>query len=134
MAHQIRMWEVSSENSQGKPVEISTNKIDLEKHLQKWLEADISILGHDLLVVGREVPTAFGGKIDLLCLDSSGGLVVVELKKGRTPREVAAQVLDYACWVRDLSYDAIVALFKDYDSSTISLKEAFDQKYGEERV
>ncbi len=129
MTHQIRMWEVTDGNT---PTEIRRDEISLEKRLQDWLEADISMLDPDLLVIGREVPTAFGGKIDLLCLDSSGGLVVVELKKGRTPREVTAQVLDYAYWVRDLSYDEIVALFDDYRNSRRALSEAFEQKYGDE--
>ena len=83
MTQQIRMREVTSENT---PNEIHRNEINLEKRLQDWLEADISMLDPDLLVIGREVPTAFGGKIDLLCLDSSGGLVVVELKKGKMNR------------------------------------------------
>ena len=129
MTHQIRMWEVTDGNT---PTEIRRDEINLEKRLQDWLEADISMLDPDLLVIGREVPTAFGGKVDLLCLDSSGGLVVVELKKGKTPREVTAQVLDYAYWVRDLSYDEIVALFDDYRKSIGALSEAFEQKYGDE--
>ena len=129
MTQQIRMWEVTSENT---PNEIHRNEINLENRLQDWLEADISMLDPDLLVIGREVPTAFGGKIDLLCLDSSGGLVVVELKKGKTPREVAAQVLDYAYWVRDLSFEDIVEMSDDYQKITVPLKEAFEQKFGDE--
>ena len=128
MTQQIRMWEVTSENT---PTEIHRNEINLEERLQDWLEADISMLDPDLLVIGREVPTAFGGKIDLLCLDSTGGLVVVELKKGRTPREVTAQVLDYAYWVRELSHDEIVAL-ADRQKIAAPLKEAFEQKFGDQ--
>ena len=128
MTHQIRMWDVSSTNA---PVEVLRSEIALEERLQDWLEADIAMLDPDLLVIGREVPTAFGGKIDLLCLDSSGGLVVIELKKGRTPREVTAQVLDYAYWVRDLSYDDIVDLFDKYKRNPAPLREAFEQKYGD---
>ena len=129
MAHQIRMWEVTDGNT---PTEIGRDEINLEKRLQDWLEEDISMLDPDLLVIGREVPTAYGGKIDLLCLDSSGGLVVVELKKGRTPREVTAQALDYAYWVRDLSYDDIADLFCAYGKGSQTLSEAFEQKYGDE--
>lgn len=129
MTQQIRMWEVTNGN---RPTEVRRDEINLEIRLQDWLEEDISMLDPDLLVIGREVPTAFGGKIDLLCLDSSGGLVVVELKKGRTPREVTAQVLDYAYWVRGLSYDEIAALFDDYRKSSLALSEAFEQKYGDE--
>ena len=128
MAQQIRLWEVTTEST---PAEIPREEIDLEKRLQEWLAADIDMLDPDLLVIGREVPTAFEGKIDLLCLDSSGGLVVVELKKGRTPREVTAQVLDYASWVRDLSHDDILALSRRQNIAE-PLSKAFAQKFGEE--
>ena len=52
-------------------------------------------------MIGREVETDFGGSIDILCIDAEGDLVIVELKRDRTPREVTAQALDYASWVTD---------------------------------
>lgn len=55
------------------------------------------------MVVGRQVTTAFGKLIDLLAVDAEGNLTVVELKRDRTPREVVAQVLDYASWVEVLN-------------------------------
>ena len=61
----------------------------------------------DLLVIARQVRTASGAEIDLLCMDSSGALVVVELKRDQTPREVTAQALDYASWVKDLQEEEI---------------------------
>ncbi len=33
---------------------------------------------------------------DLLGLDKDGNIVIVELKRGKTPREVVAQLLEYA--------------------------------------
>jgi hypothetical protein len=32
----------------------------------------------------------------LIGIDSAGDLLIVELKKGKTPREVVAQILEYA--------------------------------------
>ena len=104
MPQKIRMWEVTAENSLN---EITSSEISLEQRLEDWLESDISMLDPDLLVIGRQVRTDFGGEIDLLCLDSAGTLVVVEIKKGRTPREVTAQALDYASWARGLSSERI---------------------------
>ena len=89
----VRLWEVISDTELQ---EIHSNQISLEERLEDWLETDISVLDPNLLVIGRQVRTDFGGQIDLLCLDSAGDTVVVELKKGRTPREVTAQALDYA--------------------------------------
>ncbi|WP_348760680.1 nuclease, partial [uncultured Salinisphaera sp.] len=40
-----------------------------------------------------------------------GGLVVVELKRDRTPREVVAQALDYASWVGALETAEIAAIY-----------------------
>lgn len=56
-----------------------------------------------MLVLGREVDTPFGGRIDILALDCDGSVVIIECKRDRTPRDVIAQILDYASWVNDLT-------------------------------
>jgi RecB family endonuclease NucS len=60
---------------------------------------DPSMLGIDVLLVGRQVTTASYGRIDLLAIDDEANLVVLELKRNKTPREIVAQALDYASWV-----------------------------------
>ena len=123
---QVRLWEVVSDRELR---EIPSNQINLEERLEDWLATDISVLDPNLLVIGRQVRTDFGGTIDLLCLDSAGDTVVVELKKGRTPREVAAQALDYASWVRDLSHEQITTIADDYLRSSDSLASAFEERF-----
>lgn len=128
MPQNIRMWEITSDNTL---TEISSDEISLEQRLEDWLESDISMLDPNLLVIGRQVRTGFGGEIDLLCLDSRGDSVVVELKKGQTPREVTAQALDYASWVKELSFDEISAIAERYDKLDSALEEAFEAKFEE---
>ncbi len=125
----IKLWEITSDQ---KLVEMTSNQIPLEERLEEWLENDISVLDPNLLVIGRQVPTDYDGTIDLLCLDSTGDTVVVELKRGKTPREVTAQVLDYASWVNDLSKDEILAIANPYLKSKglLSLEEAFSERLG----
>ncbi|MEM2292473.1 MAG: hypothetical protein QXX41_04285 [Nitrososphaerota archaeon] len=53
------------------------------------------MISDDLLVIGRQVKTAFEKYIDLLCIKRDGDLVIVELKKDKAPREVIAQILEY---------------------------------------
>ena len=55
--------------------------MDLEERIENWLEKDISIIANDLLVIGRQVETDFGGVIDLLCLELDGDVIIVELKR-----------------------------------------------------
>ncbi|MGC8715175.1 MAG: hypothetical protein ACP5RH_22560, partial [Leptodesmis sp.] len=64
--------------------------------------------------IGSEVKTDYGGFIDLLCINSKGDLVVVELKRDLTPREVVAQALDYASWVEGLSNSRITEIANQY--------------------
>ena len=125
---QIRLWEIREGRQL---VEIKSNPIPLEERLEEWLESDIGALDPNLLVIGRQVSTDFGGTIDLLCLNSAGDTVVVELKKGRTPREVTAQALDYASWVRDLSFDRLAQIADGYLGSPGSLAEKFRERFGE---
>ena len=51
------------------------------------------------MIIGRQEDTGFGGRIDLLAIAPDGTLILIELKRGRTPREVVAQAIDYATWL-----------------------------------
>ena len=126
MPSKIRMWEVTE---QGTLNEVTESGINLERRLEDWLESDIPMLDPNLLVIGRQVLTDFGGEIDLLCLDREGSTVVVVLKRGKTPRDVTAQALDYASWVKDLSYQQISDLADRYFGSEGSLEDAFGSKF-----
>ncbi len=127
MTQQIRLWEVTANQTLA---EISGTRISREERLEDWLESDISMLDPNLLVIGRQVQTDFGGIIDLLCIDNLGDIVVIELKKGRTPREVAAQALDYASWAKDLSSQKIIEIADDYLPNTLT--EAFGSEFSQE--
>lgn len=129
MSQKIRLWEVTQQDTLN---EITSDEIDLEQRLEEWLANDISLLDPDLLVIGRQVRTAYDGEIDLLYMDSTGDLVVVELKKGRTPREVTAQTLDYASWVKDLGFEKIQEIAERYFKSNglnVSLEDAFQERF-----
>lgn len=74
-----------------------------EDTLQGWIAADPTLAGLDVLVLGREVTTDSGSRIDILTMDREGDLTIIELKRDRTPRDVVAQILDYASWVATLT-------------------------------
>ena len=125
---EVRLWEVIC----GKRLrKIEESKISLEVQLEGWLAKDISLLDPNLLVIGRQVYTDFGKVMDLLCLDRVGDTVVLELKKGQTPKDTAAQALEYASWVKDLSHERITEIADEYLSKagSSSLAEAFQERF-----
>jgi len=94
-----KMWEIQD----GKLVAVDNSNLSREEMLEDWIEKDPSILGLELLIIGRQVTTSYGKRIDLLGIDSKGDITILELKKDKTPRDVVAQVLDYASWIRKLT-------------------------------
>ena len=56
------------------------NKDGVEAELQELIAARVAALRDDLTLVRREYPTDIG-PVDLLCTDSDGGTVVVEVKR-----------------------------------------------------
>ncbi len=102
--------------------------MDSESRLEATLVSDISILSPNLMVLGRQVPTGYGKFIDILAIDAEGNLSIVELKRDRTPREVVAQILDYASWVESLSYDEIAAIYAEKNNGK-ELEEGFAEVF-----
>jgi hypothetical protein len=127
MAEDIRIWEILEENNLR---ELTKSKLDLEERIEAWLEKDISIISKDLLIIGRQIETDFGGIIDLLCLDTNGDIVIMELKRNKTPRDVVSQIMDYASWVRDLSHEKVSEIANKYLAEKGPIEEAFKIKFG----
>lgn len=110
------------------PEEASSSQIGFERELEDWIAADVGLLGLDLIIIGRSVPTDHGTQIDLLAIDSAGSLVVIELKRRKTPRKVVAQALDYASWVRTLSTPQVHEMAEEYLGGPLSVE--FRQRFG----
>lgn len=125
MSDEVHLWEVRPGERLAR---IARASLDLESRLEEWLAADISILDPALLVIGRQVETDFGGLIDLLCVDATGDLVIVELKRDKTPREITAQALDYASWVVNLTHERVTSIAETHLGGDFGT--AFEAKFG----
>jgi hypothetical protein len=118
---QIKLWKIDS----GGVVKIDQKPLDYENRLEKWLIEDISILNSNMAVIGSQVLTPQGKKIDILAINSIGELIIIELKRDKTYREVVAQILDYATWIKDLGYDDLNNILNEYGNSEYKDIESF---------
>ncbi|WP_435062829.1 endonuclease NucS domain-containing protein [Halobaculum sp. EA56] len=128
MPIEFGLWRLDDSNF----ARVSSSTLDEESRLEELLREDPHVLGRDLLIIGQQVRTASGNRLDLLGIDAMGDLHVIELKRQRTPRDVVAQVLDYASWVRTLTYDDLTEIFDDYDESR-EFEAAFSEKFDSAR-
>ncbi|PGO81696.1 hypothetical protein CN980_01080 [Bacillus cereus] len=110
MTLSMNLWQVKGNELK----EFTKAQLNKEDRLENWIEKDSHLLGMEVLIIGKQVITAYGGRIDLLGMDREGNIIIFELKKGRTPRDVIAQALDYATWVKELSYSEILQITKNY--------------------
>ena len=125
MSSEIRLWKI--ENDSPRPIDQST--LNLEARLEQWLRQDIGMVNDNLLVIGQQVSTAYGGIIDLLAIDSVGNLVILELKRDRTPRDIVAQTLDYASWVKGLGHRQVEEIATAFLQNGMTLEQAFAEKF-----
>ncbi len=124
MTLEMAIWRITDAG----PVPLRYGSLDLERRLEDMIVLDPSLTGMDLLVVGQQVRTAFGGNIDVVAVDVDAHVHVLELKRGRTPREVVAQVLYYGSWAQTLTLDEISAIFAEENDGTFA--EAFADRFG----
>ena len=117
-----KLWKVEQNRLQA----IDNKNLLNEPMLEQWIVDNPAILGLDLLIIGRQIKK-FGGILDLLAINKTGDLIVIELKRGKTPREVIAQILDYASWVCKLTTKEIHEIAYDYNDQPLDVlyKEHF---------
>jgi Endonuclease NucS len=94
-----------------KPTSFSDLALRERFDIQEWIEKTPDILGEDLLVLGKEVTLPSGKRLDLLCIDRQGGLVIVELKRDDSGSSVEWQAIKYASYCSKLLPEEI---FKQY--------------------
>ena len=61
-------------------------------------------------------------------MDGDGNLVVVELKRGQTPRDVTSQALKHSAWVKGLGFAEITGIADAYQGAIGTLEEAYREK------
>lgn len=99
-----------------KPVRFFDLGFGERTHLQEWLANEPEALGEELLIIQKE----FAGfddtkeRLDLLALDKTGALVIIENKLDDSGRDVVWQCLKYASYCSGLTKAAIAEIFQQY--------------------
>lgn len=124
MPIEIGLWKIGS-----KLEPVRFEPLETERKLEDALATDLSLVSPGLLLVKRQVTTTSGKFADMLAVDVQGTLVVIELKRSKTPREAVAQLLDYASWAKNLSRQEISDLYSEAHAGA-SFDEAYVARFG----
>ena len=96
MGTKIDVWEIDNEKGL---IPIETSLFEQGKSepndLEEWICKNPNLISEDFIIIGRQVKVISGGEIDILGIDTSGDLVVVELKRDKVPRLALAQAVDF---------------------------------------
>ncbi|MFD6915387.1 DNA-binding protein [Streptomyces virginiae] len=103
------------------PTALAAEGLLERQHLQEWVIAHPQVLGESVLVITAEfdrwadtdgVPAR--DRLDVLGLDATGRLVVVELKRGTADRDVHLQAITYAALVSRFDLDTLAQAHRDF--------------------
>ncbi|MBI5948937.1 MAG: hypothetical protein HY875_12435 [Chloroflexi bacterium] len=106
-----------------------------EKAMEEWLAANPhAVLPEEERAFVISQATSFENLVDILAVDQKGDLVVIEIKRGQTPRDVIAQALEYCSDVETWDYQQLNARAINYFRSKglqyESLSGAFEEIFG----
>lgn len=119
------LWRVGT-----KPQPLPEAVLPSEALLEDMIVAAPDILSREWMIIGRQEDTGFGGRIDLLALAPDGALILIELKRGKTPREVVAQAIDYASWAENLEAQDIARIYARFSGGKL-LDDTFAARFGQ---
>ncbi|WP_440593177.1 endonuclease NucS domain-containing protein [Schlesneria sp.] len=128
MPIQTAIWRIGPQ-----PQLLPSTVLATERLLEDMIVAAPNMLSEDWMLIGRQEDTGFGGRIDLLAIAPDGSLVLIELKRDRTPRDVVAQSLDYASWVEKLRSDDISSIYSRFAPEK-NLATEFKKHFGQDLV
>jgi hypothetical protein len=120
------IWKVGVQ-----PEPLVESSLAKEQLLESMIIASPRMLSDEWMLIGKQEDTGFGGRIDLLAIAPDASLVLIELKRSRTSREVVAQSLDYAGWVEKLRADEIAAIYARFAPGR-SLAQDFISRFGQD--
>ena len=101
--------------------------------IQEWIEKTPDILGEELLVISKELPLPSGIRLDLLAIDKQANLIVIELKRDDSGRDVEWQAIKYASYCSNFLPDDIFTYYAQYlqadtDEAQLAIEAFIDEE------
>jgi len=103
------------------------------QHIEEWIRTNPEMLGEDLLIVSIEFDrfSNSNDRLDVLAVDRSGNLVVIELKRDPVSGYADLQALRYAAMVSSMTIELLLSYYisyrKTYYNESLSDGEARNQ-------
>jgi len=97
----------------GKLLEYEKTSVEKEIEIEEFIEKHPQILDKEIFIIGRQVSTSSKSIIDLMGLDKNGNVIIIEIKKGQSPREVVSQIIEYGMWAEGAQYDELNEIAKE---------------------
>ena len=86
--------------------------------IEEWIEKTPEILGEDLLIIYKELILPSGIRLDLLAIDKKANLVIIELKRDDSGRNLEWQSIKYVSYCSNFLVEDIFKYYAEYLEST----------------
>ncbi|MGL1902544.1 MAG: hypothetical protein OCC49_10440 [Fibrobacterales bacterium] len=122
--------ETATKVDEGKFVDLN---IWERTHIEEWVRSNPEMLGENLLVLSIEFDRfkTSNDRLDILAVDQSGNLVVIELKRDSFAGYADLQAIRYAAMVSSMTIDVVVPYYvayqKKYNDTIIVGEDAREQ-------
>ena len=99
------------------------------QHIQEWIRESPELLGEELLVVSIEFDRFKNSndRLDILALDRSGNIVVIELKRDSFAGYADLQSIRYAAMVSSMTIKSLLPYYIDYQNKTLNEKDVTEE-------
>jgi hypothetical protein len=111
------MYKVDKENKD--LIKLSQTTFQVEKlkeryDIQEWIEKNPEIIDENLLIIGKEVVLPSDIRLDLLAIDKKSNLVILELKRDTSGKNIDWQAIKYASYCSSFSNTDIFRQYAEY--------------------
>lgn len=101
--------------------------------IEEWIEKTPTILGEELLIINKELVLPSGIRLDLLAIDKNANLVVIELKRDDSGRNLEWQSIKYVSYCSNFLVEDIFKYFAEYlgqdeDDAQLKIEEFIDEE------